>query len=259
MLTLAVYYRHMNGSSDSGAAPERVGTGQVVSSQVDRRRAGTGHVGTGHVGTGQPPRPVGRRGSRDGGVRREEILAAAAALFARRGSRSVTIDDIGAAVGISGPGLYRHFPGKEAMLSEMLVGISERLLAEGSRRVVAAPDAAAALDALLDWHVSLALSQPDLITVQERELSNVPEHAQRQIRRLQRLYVEEWVTILSELSLLASPARLRTAVHAMFGLLNSTPHSATELAPDTMADLLQVMARAALAAASAPTIPPNSE
>jgi len=254
MLTLAVYYRHMNGSSDSGAAPERVGTGQVVSSQVDRRRAGTGHIGT-----GQPPRPLGRRGSRDGGVRREEILAAAAALFARRGSRSVTIDDIGAAVGISGPGLYRHFSGKEAMLSEMLVGISERLLAEGGRRVVAAPNADAALDALLDWHVSLALSQPDLITVQERELANVPEHTQWQIRRLQRLYVEEWVTVLSELSLLASPARLRTAVHAMFGLLNSTPHSATELAPDTMADLLQVMARAALAAASAPTTPPNSD
>jgi|ERR1700722_218660 len=247
----------MNGSSDSGADRERAGTGQVVSSQPDRRRSGPGPASPGPASTGQPPRPVGRRGSRDGGVRREEILAAAAALFARRGSRGVTIDDIGAAVGISGPGLYRHFSGKEAMLSEMLVSVSERLLAEGSGRVVAAPDAGAALDALLDWHISFALSQPDLITVQERELSNVPGHAQRQIRRLQRLYVEEWVTVLSELSLLASPARLRTAVHAMFGLLNSTPHSATELAPDTMADLLRVMARAALAAASAPTSPPG--
>ena len=235
------------GASPELASPELASTGRAASPQADRRRAPAR----------QPPRPVGRRGSRDGGIRREEILAAAAALFARRGSRSVTIDDIGAAVGISGPGLYRHFSGKEAMLSEMLVGISERLLAEGSRRVVAAPNASAALDALLDWHVSFALSQPDLITVQERELSNVPGHTQRQIRRLQRLYVEEWVTVLSELSLLASSARLRTAVHAMFGLLNSTPHSASELPPDTMAELLHTMARAALAsAASAPTSPP---
>src|ERR1700759_5524226 len=105
-----------------------------------------------------------------GELRREQILAAAAALFARRGFHGVTIDDIGAAVGISGPGLYRHFPGKEAVLAQMLVGISERLLAEGSRRVVAAPDAAAALDALLHWHSDFALSQPDLITVQNREL-----------------------------------------------------------------------------------------
>jgi AcrR family transcriptional regulator len=197
------------------------------------------------------------RGSR-GALRREEILTAAAALFARRGFHGVTIDDIGSAVGMSGPGIYRHFPAKEAVLAEMLVGIRERLLAEGSRRTVAAADAAAALDALLDWHIGFALSQPDLITVQTRELGNVPEPARRQIRRLQRLYIEEWVTVASELSPLASPARLRTAVHAMFGLLNSTPHSASELPADTMAGLLRTMARAALAAASARQPPPTT-
>src|ERR1700759_3376922 len=92
-----------------------------------------------------------------GELRREQILAAAAALFARRGFHGVTIDDIGAAVGMSGPGLYRHFPGKEAVLAQLLLAVSERLLAEGSRRVVAAPDPERALDALLDWHVSFAL------------------------------------------------------------------------------------------------------
>jgi AcrR family transcriptional regulator len=202
------------------------------------------------VGSG-PQRVPRRRGQR-GELRRAEILAAAAALFARRGFHRVTIDDIGSAAGMSGPGIYRHFAGKEAVLSEMLIGISERLLTEGSRRVVAAPDAAAALDALLDWHISFALSQPDLIIVQARELASVPESARRQIRRLQRLYVEEWVTVTSELTPHASPARLRTAVHAVFGLLNSTPHSASELATDTMVELLHAMARAALAASSAP-------
>jgi AcrR family transcriptional regulator len=194
--------------------------------------------------------PSAPRGPR--GARRAEILAAAAALFARRGFHGVTIDDIGAAAGMSGPGIYRHFPGKEAVLAEMLVGISERLLAEAGRRVVAAPDGAAALDALIDWHVSFALGQPDLITVQERELGNVPEPARRQVRRLQRLYVEDWVTVASEVSPGADPARLRTALHAIFGLLNSTPHSASELPPPAMAALLATMARAALSAAAAP-------
>ena len=101
---------------------------------------------------------------------------------------------------MSGPAMYRHFPSKEAVLSHMLVGISERLLAEGGRRVVAAPTPPAALDALLRWHIGFALSQPELISVQGRELANVPEPARRQIRRLQRLYVEEWVTVLSDLS-----------------------------------------------------------
>jgi AcrR family transcriptional regulator len=186
------------------------------------------------------------------GLRRSEILAAAAALFARRGFHGVSIDDIGAAVGMSGPGIYRHFANKEAVLAEMLLGISQRLNAEGARLTVAAPDAAAALDALLRWHIDFALSQPDLITVQSRELANVPEPARRQIRRLQRLYVEEWVTVASELVPHAQQARLRTAVHAVFGLLNSTPHSASELPQAMMAELLHTMARAALAAASSP-------
>lgn len=62
-------------------------------------------------------------------TRREQILKEAARLFAERGFHGVGVDEIGAAVGISGPGLYRHFPGKDAMLAELLVGISERLLA----------------------------------------------------------------------------------------------------------------------------------
>jgi AcrR family transcriptional regulator len=185
-----------------------------------------------------------------GRLRREEILTAAAALFAQRGFHGVSIDDLGSAVGMSGPGIYRHFPGKEAVLSRMLLDISQRLLEEGSRRVVAAADAPGALDALLRWHISFALSQPDLITVQSRELANVPEPARRQIRRLQRLYVEEWVTVLSEMSPQAAPASLRSAVHATFGLLNSTPHSASELPADAAAGLLYTMARAALIAAA---------
>ena len=196
--------------------------------------------------SGQDRAPRTRRGRRRG-----EILAAAAALFARKGYHGVSIDDIGAAVGMSGPGLYRHFPGKEAVLAEMLLDISQRLHAEGARLAVAAPDAGAALDALLRWHIGFALSQPDLITVQTRELANVPEPARRQIRRLQRLYVEEWVTVLSELRPGAPQARLRTAVHAAFGLLNSTPHSASELPQPAMAELLHDMTRAALTAAAA--------
>ena len=183
--------------------------------------------------------------------RREEILTAAASLFAQRGFHGVSIDDIGSAAGMSGPGIYRHFPSKEAVLSQMLLDISERLLDEGGRRASAAANAADALDALLRWHVSFALGQPDLITVQSRELANVPEPARRQIRRLQRLYVEEWVTVLSELSPRAAQASLRTAVHAMFGLLNSTPHSASELPAEAVAELLHAMARAALVAAAA--------
>ncbi|MBW8485599.1 SACE_7040 family transcriptional regulator [Actinomadura parmotrematis] len=177
--------------------------------------------------------------------RRAEILRAAAELFARHGYHGVSIGDLGRAVGLTGPALYRHFRGKDAVLAEMLVDISERLRAEGVRRA-AADDPHEALDALLAWQVAFALDHPALITVHERELDNVPEPQRHQIRRVQRAYVEEWVRVLRRLRPYDSDARVRAAVHACFGLLNSTPHSAAELDRAAMAALLHAMGRAAL-------------
>ncbi|MFA1547845.1 SACE_7040 family transcriptional regulator [Actinomadura chokoriensis] len=192
---------------------------------------------TGELGAPRPQGPP--------NPRRAEILGAAAELFARRGYHGVSIGDLGRAVGLTGPALYRHFSGKEAVLAEMLLDISERLLAEGVRRA-AGPDPGRALDALLRWHIAFALDNPALITVHERELDNVPEPQRHRVRRLQRAYVEEWVAVLRRLAPGLPDDRTRAAVHACFGLLNSTPRSAAGLDRDAMGDLLHAMARAAL-------------
>ena len=84
----------------------------------------------------------------------------AAGLFAQRGFHGVSVGDIGKAVGVSGPALYKHFDSKDAVLAEMLVAISERLLAEGQERVAHADGPDDALAALVDWHVTFALAQP---------------------------------------------------------------------------------------------------
>src|SRR3954453_16558420 len=100
---------------------------------------------------------------------REQILRAAAHLFAERGSRAVGVDDVGAAVGVTGPAIYRHFASKDAMLAEMLLRISERLLAGGTAEVAAAgADPLAQLRALIAFQVDFALDNPALITVQDR-------------------------------------------------------------------------------------------
>src|SRR5918911_4327851 len=69
--------------------------------------------------------------------RREEILQVAVGLFAARGYHGVSMDDVGAAAGVTGPALYHHFAGKEAMLAAALIPVSERLLAGGRERVAA--------------------------------------------------------------------------------------------------------------------------
>jgi AcrR family transcriptional regulator len=181
--------------------------------------------------------------------RREQILRAAAQLFAERGSRAVGVDDIGAAVGVTGPAIYRHFASKDAMLAEMLLRISERLLAGGTSQVAAAgPDPAVQLRALVDFHVDFALDNPALITVQDRDLGALSEPDARRVRQLQRRYVEEWVAVIARLHPLAPTAACRARAHAVFGLINSTPHSAGRLARPAMAALLAGMAVAAATA-----------
>jgi AcrR family transcriptional regulator len=157
--------------------------------------------------------------------RRVQLLSAAERLFAERGFLAVRLEDIGAAAGVSGPAIYRHFPNKESLLVELLVGISTRLLA-GAREVRSrGTDAAAALDGLIDFHLDFALGEPDLIRIQDRDLAYLPAAAERQVRRAQRQYVEVWVGVLRELEPGLAETDARLMAHAVFGLLNSTPHS----------------------------------
>ncbi len=187
--------------------------------------------------------------NRAGGDRRLEILDLASQMFARSGFHGTSMDDLGAAVGLSGPALYRYFSGKEAILSEMLIDISERLLEGGRERVAANVDPRARLDALVDFHVDFALDDPDLIDVQAREMDAMAEDDRRVVRRLQAQYVSLWVDTMRELWPGLTAESARSAAHAAFGLINSTPHSNRLTRPE-MATLLQGMALGALAAAA---------
>ncbi|CAN5528656.1 TetR/AcrR family transcriptional regulator [soil metagenome] len=182
-----------------------------------------------------------------GTSRREQILDTAAALFAARGFHGVSVVEIGSACGISGPALYKHFASKDAVLAEMLVSISERLLAVGTLRVDEAGTPAAAVRALVAWHVDFALQHRPLIVVQDRDWESLPDAARERVRDLQRAYVDLWAEQLRlvDPSLGADPARAQA--HATFGLINSTPHSAM-LPDEQMRQLLSRMALAALAA-----------
>jgi AcrR family transcriptional regulator len=178
--------------------------------------------------------------------RRDEILAIAVDLFATRGYHGVSMDDIGTAAGVTGPALYHHFAGKEAMLAAAITPVSEALLAEGRARVAAAPEPAAALTALVDFHVAFAVDNPAVITLQLHELARLPEDSRRTIRRLQRLYVEEWVGVLVKIHPAWQDVEARVAAHAAFGLMNSTPFLDSTLDREQAAALLRQLALAAL-------------
>jgi AcrR family transcriptional regulator len=116
------------------------------------------HQNPGGIAIDRPRRPRDRKAA---------IVAAAAELFAARGFAAVGIDDIGQRVGITGPAIYRHFKGKDAVLEAVLVdavagfAVEEAAVDEGITRVVA--------DA-----VASALDRPAWIATYVRERQRLP-------------------------------------------------------------------------------------
>lgn len=178
--------------------------------------------------------------------RQAAILREASRLFAERGFSGVSLEDLGAAVGVSGPALYRHFANKQALLGALLIGVSERLR-DGGRGVTAEYDADAdRLRALVAFHVDFALADSDVIRVQDRDLTRLRDEDRRTVRRLQREYVETWIDVLAALHPTRSREDLRVRAHACFGLMNSTPHTARSGADSDARAILESMALAAL-------------
>jgi AcrR family transcriptional regulator len=182
--------------------------------------------------------------------RRAALLDAAAQLFAERGYNGVSIEDLGAAAGVSGPAVYRHFSGKPSVLAALLTGVSRELL-DGSRAVVAESTSdQQALRGLVEFQVDFALRKANVIRVQDRDLGSLAPDDEESVRSLQRRYVDVWVDLLARLEPGAERTQLRRKAHAAFGLINSTPHSIhrRRSSRDTaqLRELLEGMAWAAL-------------
>lgn len=147
--------------------------------------------------------------------------------MARRGFVSVRLEDIAAEVGISGPAVYRHFDSKNEVLDELLLDISERLQSGGEQVVDRGGTPVQVLANLVEFHIDVLVTKPDLIAIQDRDLDALTDDARRRVRSLQRRYVETWVQVLIAVAeanghpLSESESRVRA--HATFGLLNSSP------------------------------------
>lgn len=194
-------------------------------------------------------------------ARRQALIDESAKLFAAVSYAGASLEDIGRAVGVSGPAIYRHFSGKQDLLSAVLLEASEEL-SEGAAEIIAEAQAVVAaavgqnnsagrqtMQKLVEFHVDYALRNPEVIIVQGRELSNLTKQDRDKVRALQRAYVEVWIETLS--TIFKAPREdLRLRVQATFGLLNSTPHATTpsQRVSNKTASTLKNMALASLTA-----------
>ena len=173
--------------------------------------------------------------------RRELLLEAAAELFAARGFYAVGIDDIGAAAGISGPGVYRHFASKQELLAVLCDRTMDRMLAQA--------EAAQSLDELVDLQVRFAVEERALLSVWVRERRALSEDVRRSLRRRQQRYEQVWRAALAPLRPELQPDEVSFVVASALALLNASSLVESPLGDDERRALLARLAHATLEAA----------
>jgi AcrR family transcriptional regulator len=184
--------------------------------------------------------------------RRERLLEEAARLFSTRGFHAVGIDDIGAAAGISGPGVYRHFASKQALLEALCDRAMTRML-DGARQINAAEDDPySALQALVDLHVAFTVSERPLIGVWVREARSLSDDVRRSLRNRMRAYEQQWLQVLSLLRDDLTADEVAVVTGSTLAMLNGTAFASPVVGPDELARHLRRMALAALLARRTP-------
>lgn len=189
--------------------------------------------------------PLGAAPTSRGRRRREAVLDAAAALFLERGFHGTSIDDIGEQAGISGPGVYRHFPSKHAVLSAVTDRLWERLrpaLAE----VDEAADPEEAIELLLAAHVDMSIAEPTALVLLVREMRHLPGTNRATALRRHRRYVDAWGRVLQQLQPALDDEEARSAALAIHGLLDSAARYPQVLAAPARREQLTRLGRATI-------------
>jgi len=124
--------------------------------------------------------------------KREAMLSYAVQLFDERGFDATSLNDIGAAAGVTGPNLYSYFDSKAEILDAAVErGVSAMWLMMHS--VLRANDNAAdALRDLVRGHISLTLDR----TIMTSVLLSEPAAPTNPPRARQREYIAEWAGLL---------------------------------------------------------------
>jgi AcrR family transcriptional regulator len=159
--------------------------------------------------------------------RQEAILTAATRLFSARGYQEVGVDDIGAAVGITGATVYHHFTNKQAILTAALSRFLQALLFDLSGALDNSPTPSAALDKVLRGFVRICVERGHVIAALENEVINLPAEERRELLDAQVGYISEWAALLvgqrSDLSEPEAMLLARAAVSSLAALV-AIPH-----------------------------------
>ncbi len=175
-------------------------------------------------------------------ARRVRIVAAAAELFAADGYPGAGMDQIGAAAGITGPAIYRHFDSKAAILAAVFDGIIDAVTGPPTPEPVEPGDPAGELRALAQVYADAVASRRRLMAVFVREVHHLPAEHRAQLDDRQRALVRRWRILLAAVHPGWDREVVRTTVHGCFGMLNALGTFDSVLSDDELAAALAVLA-----------------
>lgn len=132
----------------------------------------------------------------------------------------VSLADIGAAAGVSGPAIYRHFANKADLLQTLCHQTIDRLIEfVGPRR----DDPRQELESLIDGQVRLVIAYPEMVRVFEDEERSLPADLRRQVRDRERDHARRWTEALRRLCPGTGTDLLDIKVFAAVGMILSMP------------------------------------
>ncbi|MEV4970280.1 TetR/AcrR family transcriptional regulator [Streptomyces scopuliridis] len=132
----------------------------------------------------RPARPEGTPAA----DRRSAIRQAALRLFAVRGYGATTMTDIGAAVGIRGPSLYKHVASKHELLAEIMMGTMERLIADNTAAVAGADGVGERLRRSVEAHIRYHARHRLEAFVGNREIASLVQPEQDRLLQRRSVY-----------------------------------------------------------------------
>ena len=124
--------------------------------------------------------------------------------------------------------------------------ILQRQLDDIGRIVREVDDPDEALAVIVSQHLAFTLESGERLAAWKQEFRNLPAEDAWRLRRMQRLYVEEWVSVVVRVRTDFSEGEARAAVHATMALLQSAAARPSGLPPDEVEEVLGSMALAAL-------------
>lgn len=148
--------------------------------------------------------------------KRERLLSHAITMFDQKGF-DATLDEIGAAAGVTGPSLYSHFHSKGDVLAAAIERSTNALWLLLHSALRESADARDALSRLVHGYVGIAVDKTIMTAVLQMEQSALPDV----IRTRQREYLAEWTGLLRLARPELTETQARVLVHTSLGVVHT--------------------------------------